>query len=156
MRHTIRVIEDGHILCDDWAKEAPCGGFYRAQKHGTISFEWCMNGVKELTEKIKRFRDERNWRQFHDHKSMAVSLVLEAAELLEHFQWTSKEEGEKYGQDNKEAIAEEMADVAIYLFELADNLGIDVIDAIEKKLKKNAEKYPVEKAKGRHTKYNKL
>lgn len=115
-----------------------------------------MGDIEELTEKIKRFRDERNWSQFHNHKDMAISLVLEAAELLEHFQWKSPEEVANHGEDMKEEISEEIADIAIYLFELADNLGINLSEAVENKLKKNDEKYPVKKAWGRHTKYNKL
>jgi dCTP diphosphatase len=112
--------------------------------------------VREIIEKIKKFRDERDWMQFHDPKNMSISIIIEAAELLEHFQWKSKEEVKKYIEENKEEIRDEIADVALYLFELADNLGIDLLKAMEKKLEKNKKKYPVEKAKGRHTKYNKL
>jgi len=115
-----------------------------------------MTNIKKLTEKIKKFRDERDWMQFHNHKDMAISLVLEAVEVLEHFQWKSSEEIEEYVKTNKEEIGEELADVAIYLFELADNVGVDLIEAAEKKLEKNAKKYPTEKAKGKHIKYNKL
>jgi dCTP diphosphatase len=112
--------------------------------------------VKEIIEKIKNFRDERDWMQFHDPKNMSISIIIEAAELLEHFQWKTKEEVKKYVEGNKEEIRDEIADVALYLFELADNLGIDLLRAMEKKLEKNKKKYPVEKAKGKHTKYNKL
>ena len=115
-----------------------------------------MNKITEITEKIVRFRDEREWMQFHDPKNMAVSIILEASELLEHFQWKTKEEVQGYVSQNKAEIKDEIADIALYLFELADNLGIDLIGAMEEKLKKNEIKYPVEKAKGRHTKYNKL
>lgn len=94
--------------------------------------------------------------QFHDPKSLAASITIEAAELLEHFQWKNREEAEEYVKAQKGEIAEEIADVAMYLFELSDNLGIDLLDAMSKKLEKNAAKYPVEKAKGVHTKYNKL
>ena len=112
--------------------------------------------IRELTEKIKRFRDERNWLQFHNHKDMALSLMLEAAEVLEHFQWKSVEECKKHAEENREAIADELADVAMYLFELADNLDIDLSEAIKSKLTKNTMKYPVERAKGKHTKYTSL
>lgn len=115
-----------------------------------------MSEIKLITEKIKKFRDERDWKQFHNHKDMALSLVLEAAEVLEHFQWKSQNEAEKHGAVCKDEIAEELADVAMYLFELADNLGINLSDAVEQKLIKNAKKYPIEKAKGEHTKYDKL
>lgn len=115
-----------------------------------------MSDIKQLTEKIKEFRDERDWLQFHNHKDMALSLVLEASEVLEHFQWKSSKEVVDHANKNKTEIADELADVATYLFELADNLGIDLESAIEKKLEKNALKYPVDKSKGRHTKYTKL
>ena len=115
-----------------------------------------MSDIKEIIEKIKKFRDERDWMQFHDPKNMAVSIIIEAAELLEHFQWKSKEEVENYIKNNKNEVAEEIADVLIYLFELADNLGLDVVDIIDKKIDKNSRKYPVEKVKGKSTKYNKL
>ncbi len=115
-----------------------------------------MDEIKNITEKIKKFRDERDWMQFHDHKNMAISIILEASELLEHFQWKSKDEVEAYVKDNKLQIEEEIADIALYLFELADNLGVNLSETIEKKLEKNAQKYPAEKARGKHTKYNKL
>ena len=114
------------------------------------------NEIRAITEKIKKFRDARNWRQFHNHKDMALSLVLEAAEVLEHFQWKSLDEVEAHATACKSDIADELADVAMYLFELADNLRINLPQAIYKKMQKNAKKYPVKKAKGRHTKYNKL
>jgi dCTP diphosphatase len=115
-----------------------------------------MGEMKAITEKIKKFRDDRDWMQFHDPKNMAVSIILEASELLEHFQWKTIEEVEEYSKQNHGEIQDEIADIALYLFELADNLGIDLIKAMEEKLAKNAQKYPVEKAKGKHTKYNKL
>ena len=87
---------------------------------------------------------------------MAASITIEAAELLEHFQWRNKEEAEEYMCTHKDKVGEEMADVALYLFEMADNAGVDLFDAMRKKLQKNEEKYPVEKAKGKHTKYTHL
>ena len=115
-----------------------------------------MSDIKTITEKIKRFRDERDWKQFHNHKDVALSLVLEAAEVLEHFQWKSAKEVEEHGKHCNDELADELADVAMYLFELCDNLGIDLGRAMSDKMKKNAIKYPVHKAKGKHTKYNKL
>lgn len=115
-----------------------------------------MSQIKAITEKIRKFRDERDWGQFHNHKDVALSLVLEASEVLEHFQWKSPQEVIEHGKTEKQELSDELADVAIYLFELADNLQIDLPKAIEQKMIKNAKKYPVEKAKGRHTKYNKL
>ena len=115
-----------------------------------------MSDIQRITEKIRKFRDERDWKQFHNHKDVALSLVLEASEVLEHFQWKSHAEVEAHGRENKDELSDELADVAMYLMELADNLGIDLPKAIECKMKKNAIKYPVEKAKGKHTKYTKL
>ena len=115
-----------------------------------------MSEIKKIQEKIRRFRDDRDWMQFHDPKNMAVSLIIEASELLEHFQWKSKKEVEDYIKENVDEVQDEIADIALYLLELADNLGIDLTRAMERKIEKNEKKYPVEKARGRHTKYNKL
>lgn len=115
-----------------------------------------MSDIKEITGKIKKFVSERDWEQFHNHKDLALSLVLEAAEVLEHFQWKKAEDLDAHAQKHREEIADELADVACYLFELADNLKIDLPQAVEKKMAKNALKYPVEKSKGNITKYNKL
>lgn len=115
-----------------------------------------MDEIRNITEKIKKFRDERDWMQFHDHKNMAISIILEASELLEHFQWKNKDEVEIYTKDHKLQVEEELADIALYLFELADNLGVNLSEAMEKKLEKNAQKYPVEKARGNAKKYTNL
>lgn len=115
-----------------------------------------MNDLEEIVSKIKKFRDERDWKQFHNPDSLAKSVVIEAAELLEHFQWKSKEEVEQYVKENKEEISDEIADVAIYLFELADTMGIDLKEAVLNKLEKNERRYPVEKARGNAKKYTEL
>lgn len=116
-----------------------------------------MSDIKELTKRINKFVQERDWKQFHNHKDMALSLVLEAVEVLEHFQWkASIKDINKHAKLKKEDIAYELADVAIYLFELADNLGINIAKAVDTKLKKNAKKYPVSKAKGSAKKYTEL
>ncbi len=115
-----------------------------------------MIDTKKLTKKILAFRDARNWKQFHNAKDLAISLSLEAAEVLEHFQWKSKEEVEEYIKTHKEHIGEELADVFYWVLLMSHDLKIDIIDALDKKIKKNAKKYPVKKAKGKHTKYNKL
>lgn len=109
-----------------------------------------------IIEEIRQFRDDRDWMQFHTPKNLAISISLEASELLEHFQWKTPEESEAHAVTHKDELADEIADVATYLIELADNLGIDLEAAIRAKLKKNAEKYPVEKARGNATKYTKL
>jgi NTP pyrophosphatase (non-canonical NTP hydrolase) len=115
-----------------------------------------MSNFDTTIAKIRAFRDARDWMQFHNPKNLAISINLESAELLEHFQWTSMEESEAHARAAREEIAEEMADVAIYLFELADNLGIDLLSSVDAKLAKNESKYPVAKAKGSAAKYNQL
>jgi NTP pyrophosphatase (non-canonical NTP hydrolase) len=106
--------------------------------------------------RIRKFRDDRDWKQFHDPKNLAVSISIEAAELLEIFQWMTGEQATLYATQHKERISDEIADVAIYLIELADTVGIDLAQAIDAKLEKNAKKYPVEKARGVSTKYTEL
>ena len=115
-----------------------------------------MSDIKQLTEKIKRFRDKRDWKQFHNPKDVAISLALETAEVLEHFQWKSNDEIEKYIKSNKKEIGEELADVLYWVLLMCSDLNINIKEVLDKKLKKNEKKYPVKKAKGKHTKYNKL
>lgn len=115
------------------------------------------NELKNLLDTLLKFRRERDWEQFHRPKELAISIVLEAAELLEEFQWKSDEEIKKHLKEGGlENIEDEVADIAIYILLLSHDLKIDLIDAIRKKLKKNAEKYPVEKARGSAKKYDKL
>ena len=115
-----------------------------------------MQNFEELTKRIIAFREARDWKQFHNPKDVALSLVLEAGEVMEHFQWKNKEEVEKYIKTNKNDIGEELADVLYWVLLMSYDLKIDILDALEKKLEKNKVKYPIEKAKGKHTKYNKL
>ncbi|WP_297475218.1 nucleotide pyrophosphohydrolase [Thermococcus sp.] len=100
---------------------------------------------RELEEKLVAFRDARGWKSYHTPKNLAISAAVELGELLEHFQWESDEEILEAVKDpgKKEAIADEIADVVIYLTLLAHELGIDLDEAIERKIKKNADKYPV-------------
>lgn len=104
-------------------------------------------------DKVNQFRDERNWRQFHNEKDLAISISLEAAELLELFQWKQPEE---VTMNKLERIKEELADILIYSYMLADNLHFDLDEIIEEKLKKNCLKYPLEKSKGQRKKYTEL
>lgn len=115
-----------------------------------------MKNLKDLTSRIIAFRDARDWKQFHNPKDSAISLSLEASEVLEHFQWKNKEEIEKYIKTNKEEIADELADVLYWIILMSYDLGINILDASEKKLIKSGKKYPIKKSKGKHTKYNKL
>lgn len=112
--------------------------------------------IETLLSRIIAFREERDWKQFHNPKDMALSLVLESSEVMEHFQWKNKEEIEAYVVSHKEHIGEELADVLSWVLLMSHDLDIDVFDALDKKISKNEKKYPVEKAKGRHTKYDQL
>lgn len=115
-----------------------------------------MADLRQTIQRIRAFRDAREWMQFHNPKNLACSIVIEAAELLEHFQWKTAEESAALTEKKREEIAHEMADVAVYLLELADNLGIDLLQAIERKMELNEAKYPVEKARGSAVKYTEL
>lgn len=115
-----------------------------------------MNQIQILTELITKFRDARDWKQFHNPKDVAISLSLEAGEVLEHFQWKSSEEIEKYIKENKKEIADELADVFYWVLLMSHDLNIDIEKALKLKMKENGKKYPVKKAKGRHNKYTEL
>ena len=115
-----------------------------------------MSDIKELTNIILKFNKERDWNQFHNPKDLSLSLVLEAAEVMEHFQWKNDEEMKTYLKNFKEDVGEELADVLYWVLLMSNDLGIDIKKALEKKMQKNEAKYPIEKAKGQHTKYNKL
>ena len=115
-----------------------------------------MKDIKDLTEVIIKFRKDREWEQFHNPKDLAISLSLEASEVLEHFQWKSKEEVEEYVKTHKEHIGEELADVFYWVLIMSHDIGIDIVEAFDKKMIKNTEKYSIEKAKGKHTKYTEL
>lgn len=115
-----------------------------------------MKSIDELTNEIIKFRDDRNWKQFHNPKDLALSLVLESAEVLEHFQWKSKDEVERYTKDKKNEIGEELADVFYWVLLMSHDLNIDLSKALEDKIKKNAAKYPIEKAIGSAKKYTEL
>lgn len=107
----------------------------------------------QLFQDILRFRDERDWKQFHNPKDLALSLSLEASEILECFQWISAEQAL---ERNKSKIADEIADVLTYALLLAHECGIDPESALRAKMLQNAAKYPVEKSKGKSTKYTEL
>ncbi|MES1051768.1 nucleotide pyrophosphohydrolase [Bacillus thuringiensis] len=106
-----------------------------------------------ILEKVLKFRDDRNWKQFHNPKDLAISLSLEASELLENFQWKSSEEAV---ETKKEDMKDELADVLIYSMLLADQLDIDLEEIIINKIEKNNKKYPVEKSRDSKKKYNEI
>ncbi len=115
-----------------------------------------MSDIKKLTERILKHRDERDWKQFHKPKDLALSLTLEAAEVLEHFQWKSDKEIEEYINTNRDDIGEEICDVLYWVLLMAHDLKIDLPELFEKKMVKNEEKYPISKAKGNKKKYTEL
>jgi NTP pyrophosphatase (non-canonical NTP hydrolase) len=112
--------------------------------------------IETLTAEILAFRDARDWLQFHNPKELAVAITAEAGELLQHFVWQSGEQSQQRVVDRRAEIESEIADVAILLFELADNCGIDLAAAMRAKLARNEERYPVAKARGSNRKYNEL
>ena len=108
-----------------------------------------------MLQKLIDFRRERDWEQFHTPKDLAISLSIEASELLEWFQWQTEEQiKQKLHSDKREALEDEVADVVAYLSYLCHDLDIDINKVVEAKIKKNAVKYPVDKVKGRSDKYN--
>ena len=115
-----------------------------------------MSDLRKLQDRIVQLRNDRDWQQFHTPKDMAISLSLEASEVLELFQWKSHEEIEQYLKTHKQDLSDELADVLAYLLLIANDLDIDLPQAFEKKMQKNGAKYPVAKAKGKHTKYTEL
>ncbi|NCB20545.1 MAG: nucleotide pyrophosphohydrolase [Clostridia bacterium] len=115
-----------------------------------------MNDINQLTQRILDFINDRDWNQFHNPKDLALSLVLESAEVMEHFQWQSNEEMQEYIKSHKDEVGEELADVFYWILLMSHKLDIDIIEAFKNKMLKNEAKYPVDKAKGKHDKYNKL
>ncbi|MCG8517500.1 MAG: nucleotide pyrophosphohydrolase [Pseudomonadales bacterium] len=115
-----------------------------------------MNTIKEIQGALRSFAEERDWNQFHSPKNLATALSVEAAELLEHFQWLSTEASERdaLSQTTLSEIEKELADVFLYLLRLSDRLDVDLIEAAQKKLTINAEKYPVSLSKGNAVKYS--
>jgi dCTP diphosphatase len=115
-----------------------------------------IDSLEALRERLAAFVDERDWDQFHNPKNLAMALAAEAGELLEHFQWLSADQAAAPEPAVRAEVALEMADILIYLVRLSDKLDIDLLAAAGQKLAINREKYPVEKARGRVTKYDKL
>lgn len=113
-----------------------------------------MSDIKEMTAISKRFRNDRKWRKFHDPKNLAMDICVEAAEVLEHFLWVDKKEVKNFSAAKKKEIADELADVMNPLLLLADTLKINLAESFKNKMQQNAEKYPAEKVKGKHAKYN--
>lgn len=103
--------------------------------------------LDDLVQALRRFAQERDWEQFHSPKNLAASVSIEAAELLEHFQWLTEDQSRRLPDARRQEVALEMADVLLYLLQLSDKLGIDLLQAAQAKLRLNAARFPVEQAR---------
>lgn len=110
--------------------------------------------LQQLALRLQDFAQQRDWGQFHSPKNLASALIVEAGELLEHFQWLTEEQSRNLPADKKQAVAYEMADVLLYLLQMATALDVDLIEAANAKVEINAAKYPVEESLGNNHKYN--
>ncbi len=114
------------------------------------------DSLRDLATQLHQFAQARDWQQFHSPKNLASALVVEAGELLEHFQWLTEDQSRALPDDQRDAVGAEVADVMLYLIQLSTALGIDPIAAAQAKLKLNALKYPADKARGSSKKYDQL
>ena len=112
-----------------------------------------MNEFEELRVRVSDFARERDWEQFHSPKNLSMALIVEAGELVEHFQWLKQSESRELPEEKLAAVEEELADILVYLVRIADQLGVDLIRAADKKIKSNGAKYPVEIVRGSARKY---
>lgn len=126
---------------------------YIIPKFGSESNSVIMGNYRKVIEELIQFRNERDWKQFHDSKNLALAISIEAAELNEIFLWKKGEEVENVNQDK---LKEELADVLSFAFLLAEKHNLDIFEIVSEKIKKNALKYPVDKAKGSAKKYDEL
>lgn len=115
-----------------------------------------MSRIDALAEQLREFARERDWDQFHSPKNVAMALTVEAAELQEKFQWLTEEQSKRLAGEALDAVKDELADVFLYTLRMAQLLGVDLLAAAEAKMIKNARKYPVDKARGNATKYDRL
>jgi dCTP diphosphatase len=108
-----------------------------------------MNSLDDLKQRLRQFARERDWEQFHSPKNLSMALIVEAAELVEHFQWLTQEQSQNLPPDTLRKVEQEMADVFIYLTRMADLLGVDLMDAARRKIELNAKKYPAHEVRGK-------
>ncbi len=111
------------------------------------------DSLNELKQKLEDFVAERDWAQFHSPKNLAMAMIVEAAELVEHFQWNTEAESHQLSPEKREQVGHELADTFVYLLRISQVLNIDLIEAANHKIALNAIKYPVEKARGKNNKY---
>lgn len=112
-----------------------------------------MNELEKLRIRISDFANERDWNQFHSPKNLSMALIVEAGELLEHFQWMKQKDSFKLSEDKLAAVEEELADILVYLIRIADQLNVDLISAAKKKIISNEAKYPADMVRGSSKKY---
>lgn len=111
------------------------------------------DSIEQLKARVNAFVEARDWSQFHSPKNLAMAMIVEAAEVVEHFQWMTEADSRQLDAEKKEQVGQELSDTFVYLLRIAEVCGIDLIDAANKKIDLNAKKYPVEKAKGSNAKY---
>jgi dCTP diphosphatase len=107
-----------------------------------------MNTLDELRQRLREFARARDWEQFHSPKNLSMALIVEAAELVEHFQWLTEAQSHALAPEKRREVEEEIADVFIYLTRLSDLLGVDLMQAAERKIALNEQKYPADKVRG--------
>ncbi len=112
------------------------------------------DSLEELTAAVKKFADDRDWQQFHSPKNLAMALIVEAGELVEHFQWLTRQQSRDLDPKQRREVSLEMADVLIYLVRMAEQLDIDLPSACREKIALNAEKYPIDRCRGRADRHN--
>ena len=113
-----------------------------------------MDKLEQIKATLQKFADDRDWDQFHSPKNLSMALSVEASELVECFQWLTEAQSQNLSPEQRQAVIDEMADVQIYLLRLATKLDVNLLEAAEQKIVKNAEKYPADKVKGSSKKYN--
>jgi dCTP diphosphatase len=113
-----------------------------------------VQSLEQIKIRLREFAAERDWDQFHSPKNLAMALIVEAAELVEHFQWLTEEQSQTLPPDKLAEVEQEIADIQIYLIRLADKLGVDMEKAVKAKIELNEKKYPADKVRGRAVKYN--
>ena len=113
-----------------------------------------MQSLEQIKSRLREFAAERDWDQFHSPKNLAMALIVEAAELVEHFQWLTEEQSQTLPLEKLAEVEQEIADIQIYLIRLADKLGVDMEKAVNAKIELNEKKYPADKVRGSAVKYN--